>query len=259
MTGTAETEAAEFFDIYKLDVVVVPTNKPMVRDDVNDVIYKTKREKYNAVIEEIEDDAFGKTPRARGHDERRGLRDDQPDAETEKRPAQRAERQAASAGGGDRLERRAAGRDHDRDEHGRPRYRYQARPGRRARRAGCTSSGRSATRRRRIDRQLRGRAGRQGDPGSPSFSLPGRRPHAPLRQRQDRFDNGADGAEGRRGHPAFDDHPLRRARAAEGRGEQLRHQEAPAGIRQRDEPAARGDLLAQAQRASRRTAEGRGS
>ncbi|HUI65531.1 MAG TPA: preprotein translocase subunit SecA, partial [Bacteroidota bacterium] len=54
MTGTAETEAGEFFDIYKLDVVVVPTNKPMIRKDINDVIYKTKREKYNAVIEEIE-------------------------------------------------------------------------------------------------------------------------------------------------------------------------------------------------------------
>jgi len=54
MTGTAETEAGEFFDIYKLDVVVVPTNKDMIRDDINDVIYKTKREKYNAVIEEIE-------------------------------------------------------------------------------------------------------------------------------------------------------------------------------------------------------------
>ena len=54
MTGTAETEAAEFFDIYKLDVVVVPTNKDMIRDDMDDVIYKTKREKYNAVIQEIE-------------------------------------------------------------------------------------------------------------------------------------------------------------------------------------------------------------
>jgi len=54
MTGTAETEAAEFFDIYKLDVVVVPTNKPMVRDDMDDVIFKTKREKFNAVLEEIE-------------------------------------------------------------------------------------------------------------------------------------------------------------------------------------------------------------
>ncbi len=54
MTGTAETEAGEFWDIYKLDVVVIPTNKPIIRNDQNDRIYKTKREKYTAVIEEIE-------------------------------------------------------------------------------------------------------------------------------------------------------------------------------------------------------------
>lgn len=53
MTGTAETEAGELWDIYKLDVVVIPTNRPIVRNDMNDRIYKTKREKYNAVIEEI--------------------------------------------------------------------------------------------------------------------------------------------------------------------------------------------------------------
>ncbi|MGD2033502.1 MAG: preprotein translocase subunit SecA [Bacteroidales bacterium] len=53
MTGTAETEAGEFWDIYKLDVVVIPTNKPVIRDDREDLIYKTKREKYNAVIDEI--------------------------------------------------------------------------------------------------------------------------------------------------------------------------------------------------------------
>lgn len=53
MTGTAETEAGELWDIYKLDVVVIPTNRPIARDDMNDRIYKTKREKYNAVIEEI--------------------------------------------------------------------------------------------------------------------------------------------------------------------------------------------------------------
>ena len=53
MTGTAETEAGEFWDIYELDVVVVPTNEPIIRNDMNDRIYKTKREKYNAVIEEI--------------------------------------------------------------------------------------------------------------------------------------------------------------------------------------------------------------
>lgn len=53
MTGTAETEAGELWDIYKLDVVVVPTNRPIVRDDREDLVYKTKREKFNAVIDEI--------------------------------------------------------------------------------------------------------------------------------------------------------------------------------------------------------------
>ncbi|MCQ2294707.1 MAG: preprotein translocase subunit SecA [Bacteroidales bacterium] len=54
MTGTAETEAGEFWDIYKLDVVVIPTNRPIARDDMDDMIYKTKREKYTAVIGEVE-------------------------------------------------------------------------------------------------------------------------------------------------------------------------------------------------------------
>lgn len=54
MTGTAITEAGEFWDIYKLDVVEIPTNKPVVRNDMDDRVYKTAREKYNAVIEEIE-------------------------------------------------------------------------------------------------------------------------------------------------------------------------------------------------------------
>ena len=53
MTGTAETEAGEFWDIYKLEVVVIPTNRPIVRDDREDLVFKTKREKYNAVIDEI--------------------------------------------------------------------------------------------------------------------------------------------------------------------------------------------------------------
>ncbi|MCO5267749.1 MAG: preprotein translocase subunit SecA [Brumimicrobium sp.] len=54
MTGTAETEAKEFWDIYKLDVVVIPTNKPIARADEEDLVFKTAREKYNAVIDEIE-------------------------------------------------------------------------------------------------------------------------------------------------------------------------------------------------------------
>ena len=52
MTGTAETEETEFFQIYKLDVAVIPTNKPVVRDDRQDLVYKTRREKYNAIVEE---------------------------------------------------------------------------------------------------------------------------------------------------------------------------------------------------------------
>ncbi|HXT13333.1 MAG TPA: preprotein translocase subunit SecA [Candidatus Angelobacter sp.] len=55
MTGTAETEASEFFDIYKLGVLVIPTNRPVARKDANDSVYKTKREKYNAVVKEIKE------------------------------------------------------------------------------------------------------------------------------------------------------------------------------------------------------------
>ena len=52
MTGTAETEETEFFQIYKLEVAVIPTNRPMVREDRQDLVYKTRREKYNAIVEE---------------------------------------------------------------------------------------------------------------------------------------------------------------------------------------------------------------
>jgi preprotein translocase subunit SecA len=52
MTGTAETEESEFFQIYKLEVAVIPTNKPVIRDDRNDLVYKTRREKYNAIVDE---------------------------------------------------------------------------------------------------------------------------------------------------------------------------------------------------------------
>jgi len=55
MTGTAETEAKEFWDIYKLDVVVIPTNRPVIREDMNDLIYKTKKGKYAAVIEKVQE------------------------------------------------------------------------------------------------------------------------------------------------------------------------------------------------------------
>ena len=107
MTGTAETEAAEFFDIYKLDVVVVPTNQPMVRDDQDDLVYKTKREKYNAVIEEIEDMREINRPVLVGTTSVEVSETTQPDAQARRDAAQRAERQAAPAGGGDRRPRRA--------------------------------------------------------------------------------------------------------------------------------------------------------
>src|SRR5690606_40605982 len=54
MTGTAETEAAELWSIYKLDVVTIPTHLPVIREDKQDLVYKTKREKYKAIIDEIE-------------------------------------------------------------------------------------------------------------------------------------------------------------------------------------------------------------
>ena len=62
MTGTAETEANEFHDVYKLDVAVIPTNRPCVRKDMNDFIYKTRREKYNAVVKEIRTRTHGSQP-----------------------------------------------------------------------------------------------------------------------------------------------------------------------------------------------------
>jgi preprotein translocase subunit SecA len=68
MTGTAETEATEFFEIYKLDVVVIPTNVVCVRKDENDHVYRTRREKYNAVIDEIEAMRKNKETRTRWYD-----------------------------------------------------------------------------------------------------------------------------------------------------------------------------------------------
>ncbi len=74
MTGTAETEATEFHDIYKLDVLVIPTNRPVQRKDANDRIYKTRREKYNAVLKEIQRVPRKGQPDPRRHGHRRGQR-----------------------------------------------------------------------------------------------------------------------------------------------------------------------------------------
>ena len=99
MTGTAETEAAEFFDIYKLDVIVVPTNKTMVRDDMEDVIFKTKREKFNCGCRRNRADTSRVQAGPGGHHQRGSLRDDQPDAQAKEHPAQCAECEAASTRG----------------------------------------------------------------------------------------------------------------------------------------------------------------
>ncbi|MDZ7780387.1 MAG: hypothetical protein U5R14_10725 [Gemmatimonadota bacterium] len=208
MTGTAETEENEFHQIYNLDVLVIPTNRPVVRDDRDDLIFRTKREKYNAIMEEIERLNKLELARAGRDHERRGLGDDRAHAQAPGHQAPGAQRQAPQVGVGDRAGRGPARRGHDRDEHGRPRHRHQAGRGRdrgqdarldrgaraRARRgvagrprAGRRHEDRGRRRRarggglqilgserhdsRRIDRQLRGRAGRQGDPGATQFYL----------------------------------------------------------------------------------------
>ena len=152
MTGTAETEAGEFWDIYKLDVVVIPTNRPIARIDMNDRVYKTKREKYKAVIEEIEkmvqagrpvlvgttsveisdrgnrEDGAGRTPRPGGHHVGGNLRNAEQDAGHAQDSAQRAQRQVAPEGGRNRGQGRTEQhRDHC-HQHGRPWYRHQAQP-----------------------------------------------------------------------------------------------------------------------------------
>ncbi|MBI5836610.1 MAG: preprotein translocase subunit SecA [Candidatus Eisenbacteria bacterium] len=140
MTGTAETEAPEFFDIYKLDCAVIPTNKPCVRDDMQDVVYKTKREKYAAIIDEI------------------GVKHNVLNAKQHAREAEIV----ATAGqkGGVTIATNMAGRGTD----------IKLGEGVRER-GGLFILGTERHESRRIDRQLRGRAGRQGDPGASRFYL----------------------------------------------------------------------------------------
>ena len=126
MTGTAETEETEFFQIYKLEVVVIPTNRPVRRIDKHDLIYKTRREKYNAIVEEIGAAAQARATGAGGHGQRGGLGDALAHAEASRHPARGAERQVPPARGRDRRAGGPAGRDHDRDQHGGPRHRHQA-------------------------------------------------------------------------------------------------------------------------------------
>lgn len=170
MTGTAETEAAEFFDIYKLDVVVIPTNKPMVRLDNEDVVYKTKREKYNAVVDEIEKMRELKRPVLVGTTSvevsetlsRMLKRKNVPHNVLNAKQHQREAEIVSHAGlpGSITIATNMAGRGTD----------IKLGPGVREAQ-GLHIVGTERHEARRIDRQLRGRSGRQGDPGTTQFFL----------------------------------------------------------------------------------------
>src|SRR5438552_40113 len=168
MTGTAETEAAEFHDIYKLDVNVIPTNRPVRRTDHNDRIYKTRREKYNAVIKEIKG-AHAKTQpvlvgsvsvEASELISRMLKREKIPhNVLNAKFHMQEAEIVArAGQPGTVTISTNMAGRGTDIKLGDRV-----------AERGGLYVIGTERHEARRIDRQLRGRCARQGDPGSSRF------------------------------------------------------------------------------------------
>ncbi len=168
MTGTAETEAGEFWDIYKLDVVVIPTNKPIVRDDRQDLVYKTKREKYAAIIDEIENLVKLKRPTLVGTTSvetsellskmllRRHVDHNILNAKLHFKEAQII-REAGHAGRVT-IATNMAGRGTD----------IKLGPGV-VEAGGLAIIGTERHDSRRVDRQLRGRAGRQGDPGSSQF------------------------------------------------------------------------------------------
>ena len=124
MTGTAETEANEFHDIYKLDVAVIPTNRPVARKDANDRIYKTRREKYNAVINEIRERHAQAQPVLVGTVSVEASRVAQSNAEARKNSAQRAEREISQQEAEIVSARRSARHSHHLDQHGRPRHRH---------------------------------------------------------------------------------------------------------------------------------------
>jgi preprotein translocase subunit SecA len=168
MTGTAETEAGEFWDIYKLDVVVIPTNRPIVRDDRQDLIFKTKREKYNAVIDEVEALVKAGRPILVGTTSvetsellsrmlgRKNIKHNVLNAKLHKKEAD----VVAEAGqaGAVTIATNMAGRGTD----------IKLRAGVKEA-GGLAIIGTERHDSRRVDRQLRGRSGRQGDPGSSQF------------------------------------------------------------------------------------------
>ena len=168
MTGTAETEAGEFYKIYELDVAVIPTNKPIARDDRNDLVYKTKREKYNAIIDEIEAVRNQNRPVLVGTTSvevsellsRMLKRKNIPHNVLNAKLHQKEAEIVAQAGfaGTVTIATNMAGRGTD----------IKLRDGVKDA-GGLAIIGTERHDSRRVDRQLRGRAGRQGDPGSSQF------------------------------------------------------------------------------------------
>ncbi|MCP9611458.1 preprotein translocase subunit SecA [Coprobacter tertius] len=168
MTGTAETEAGEFWDIYKLDVVTIPTNKPIARIDMNDRVYKTKREKYTAVIDEIQKMVDAGRPVLVGTTSvdisellskmltMRKIKHNVLNAKLHQREAEIVAQ--AGQSGTVTIATNMAGRGTD----------IKLSPEVRAA-GGLAIIGTERHESRRVDRQLRGRAGRQGDPGSSVF------------------------------------------------------------------------------------------
>ena len=168
MTGTAETEAGEFWDIYKLDVVVIPTNKPIARIDAEDLIYKTKREKYNAVIDKIQEFVADGRPVLVGTTSvdvsellsklltRRGIKHNVLNAKLHAKEAQIVK--DAGQAGTVTIATNMAGRGTD----------IKLGPGVKEA-GGLAIIGTERHESRRVDRQLRGRSGRQGDNGSSQF------------------------------------------------------------------------------------------
>ncbi len=168
MTGTAETEAGEFWNIYKLDVVVIPTNKPIARIDMNDRIYRTKREKYNAVIDEIQNMVEQGRPVLVGTtsveisellSKMLNIRKIKHNVLNAKLHQQEAQVVAeAGRAGVVTIATNMAGRGTD----------IKLTPEVKEA-GGLAIIGTERHESRRVDRQLRGRAGRQGDPGSSVF------------------------------------------------------------------------------------------
>ena len=172
MTGTASTEAGEFWDIYKLDVVEIPTNRPVIRKDMDDRVYKTAREKYNAVIEEIENMRNSGRPTLVGTTSveisellskmlsMRKIPHQVLNAKLHQKEADIVAQagQSTNGLGAVTIATNMAGRGTD----------IKLSPEVKAA-GGLAIIGTERHESRRVDRQLRGRAGRQGDPGSSVF------------------------------------------------------------------------------------------